>query len=540
VTYTIGGTITGLAPHVELVLTNNGGNRFVVVGQYNRPGLTFTFPAKVTSGSGYSVAANAYGLTCKVSGGDGIATADVTSVAVKCSSIPNGSLSGYTVGGTVTGLVGQGLTLDIYNAANTAHHAVWLGTIAIVANGAYEATRVVDGYGVLVSSQPQSPSQNCVIRFPWGSYLFNLDPLPDHIVDVDIVCGEFTFVADRAANTIATLNVDASSGALTQAVAPASSGQGPVSMAMSRDKRYLYTGNSGSNDISGFALDAGTGALTTIAGSPFAAGSGPAAMARSSVVTVGYGPPVLTDYLYVADKGSNDLRGFRIDQNTGALVALDPASYATGVGPAALVIAPTIAYGHSGIVYVANQIDATISAFLTDDYTGALTPVEGSPFPATVGVNGLAWGAAGKYLYALGGNGPDTTIRGFRIKPAIGRADDGALSHLTAPDIALPSCNAIVADQQGVYLYAAAGSKVYEYAIGPQTGALSPLPGSPVAVGANAGTLTIDPTNRFLYVGSGSAKTMTGYALDATTGALTPLAGSPYAIGGTADVVRTF
>ena len=100
--------------------------------------------------------------------------------------------------------------------------------------------------------------------------------------------------------------------------------------------------------------------------------------------------------------------------------------------------------------------------------------------------------------------------------------------------------NAIVADQQGVYLYAAAGSKVYEYAIDPQTGALSPLPGSPVAIGANAGTLTIDPTNRFLYVGSGSAKTLTGYALNAMTGELAPLAGSPFAVGATADVVKAF
>jgi len=452
---------------------------------------------------------------------------------------PPGPLSGYTVGGTVTGLVGQGLTLDIYNAANTGHHSVWLGTIAIDANGAYEASRVVDGYGVLIHDQPQSPTQNCVIRFPWGSYLFNLNPLPDHIVDVDVVCGDFTFVADSVANTISTFNVDANTGALAQADASASTGHVPVSMAMSRDKRYLYTGNRGSDDISGFILDPATGALTAIAGSPFAAGSAPAAMARFSVATVGYGPPILTDYLYVADNGSNELRAFRVDQSDGALVSLTPVSYATGAGPAALVIAPTPAGVHS-IVYVANQTDATISAFLTDANTGALTPVEGSPFPAAVGVNGLALGATGKYLYALGGNGNSTTIRGFSIKPAIGQADDGALINLTAPDIALSSCNAIVADQQGAYLYAAADSNVYEFAINPQTGALSPLPGSPVAVGANAGTLTIDPTNRFLYVGSGSAKTLTGYALNAATGALTPLAGSPYSIGGTADVVRTY
>ena len=122
----------------------------------------------------------------------------------------------------------------------------------------------------------------------------------------------------------------------------------------------------------------------------------------------------------------------------------------------------------------------------------------------------------------------------------MGDANDGALTALPGFPYDLPSCSYIVADQTGAYLYAAAGTNVYGFSIDKQTGALSPLPGSPVAVGATADSVSIDPANQFLYVTNRSAGTVTGFKLNAATGELTPMPGLPFAVTQPADFVATF
>jgi 6-phosphogluconolactonase (cycloisomerase 2 family) len=104
----------------------------------------------------------------------------------------------------------------------------------------------------------------------------------------------------------------------------------------------------------------------------------------------------------------------------------------------------------------------------------------------------------------------------------------------------LPSCNYIVADQTGAYLYASAGTKVFGFSIDKQTGALSSLPGSPFAVGGTADSVSIDPANQFLYVTNRSAGTVTGFKLNAATGELTAMPSSPVAAGNHPDFLATF
>jgi 6-phosphogluconolactonase (cycloisomerase 2 family) len=101
-TYTIGGTISGLGSASGLVLANGSTTLSVAASS-----STFTFPA-VPSGTTYavSVQTSPTGLTCSVGGGsDTVHTANVTSIAVTCST------SGYTIGGSVTGLSASGLVL---------------------------------------------------------------------------------------------------------------------------------------------------------------------------------------------------------------------------------------------------------------------------------------------------------------------------------------------------------------------------------------------------------------------------------------------
>lgn len=87
--YTIGGTISGLAPGGILVLQNNGGSNLTA----NANG-TFTFAGGVASGGAYSVTVLTHptvpppGQECLVTGGSGtVASANVTGISVSCSNL---------------------------------------------------------------------------------------------------------------------------------------------------------------------------------------------------------------------------------------------------------------------------------------------------------------------------------------------------------------------------------------------------------------------------------------------------------------------
>jgi 6-phosphogluconolactonase (cycloisomerase 2 family) len=309
-----------------------------------------------------------------------------------------------------------------------------------------------------------------------------------------------------------------------------STGSSPAAIAMTRDKRYLYVGNGASNDVAAFAVDPGNGTLKATSGSPVAAGTSPRALALYTAVDGGYGPPLITDYLYVANAGSDDLSVFRIDSYTGVPTPLSPASYPTGASPSALVIDRSGPY-----LYAANSGGSNGISGFTITGSGGLTPIAGSPFPSSSGVSVFALGGDGQFVYAAIASGSAATIVGFNVDP-----NTGALASLPGFPLALPSCRYIVADQAGAYLYAAGGTNVFGYRIDQKTGALDSLPGSPVGVGAEADTLSVDPTNQFLYVASGSAGAVTGFALDAATGALTPMPGSPFAAGPSVDLIATF
>ena len=109
-------------------------------------------------------------------------------------------------------------------------------------------------------------------------------------------------------------------------------GVSPLAIAGTSDKKYVYVVNSGSNDISAFAVDPGTGALTAVPGSPFAAGTNPRALALYE-----------DSYLYVANSGSDDYIGLpgrpkqRSPYTIGILCQL---FHATGAGPSAIAIHP--------------------------------------------------------------------------------------------------------------------------------------------------------------------------------------------------------
>jgi 6-phosphogluconolactonase (cycloisomerase 2 family) len=68
------------------------------------------------------------------------------------------------------------------------------------------------------------------------------------------------------------------------------------------------------------------------------------------------------------------------------------------------------------------------------------------------------------------------------------------------------------------------------YAISTATGALSAVAGSPFTAGTDPSFVSVDPTDRFVYVVNEGSANVSEFTLD-STGALTPLAGSPVPVG---------
>ena len=146
---TLGGTVSGLTGS-GLVLQNNGSSNLTIA-----PGASsFTFPGELAAGTAYRVTAGTQPFapwqTCTVANGTGTANAAVSNVAIAC------AVNQYTVGGTITGLAGAGLTLQLNG-----------GTPLAVAAGAtsfvFGAVPSMTTYTLTVATQPTGPVQICSV-----------------------------------------------------------------------------------------------------------------------------------------------------------------------------------------------------------------------------------------------------------------------------------------------------------------------------------------------------------------------------------------
>jgi hypothetical protein len=167
--FTIGGTVTGLAAGESVVLQDNGKDNLTVPASG-----PFTFATTIASGGMYAVTVFSQptnpAQTCVVTAGAGTATANVTAVAVACSTNPVSA----TIGGTVTGLVagtsvilqnngGDSLTIQASTPAPT--------SIPFTFKTPVTGT---DVYAVTVLTQPVTPNQICTVTGGSGTATANV------------------------------------------------------------------------------------------------------------------------------------------------------------------------------------------------------------------------------------------------------------------------------------------------------------------------------------------------------------------------------
>ncbi len=92
--------------------------------------------------------------------------------------------------------------------------------------------------------------------------------------------GSHVYVANvTAANQVTAYSITPNTGALTVSGSPVAAGTLPVSITLDPSGLFAYVANDNSNDISVYAVDATTGALSQASHSPFAAGNEPRAIA---------------------------------------------------------------------------------------------------------------------------------------------------------------------------------------------------------------------------------------------------------------------
>ncbi len=220
---------------------------------------------------------------------------------------------------------------------------------------------------------------------------------------------KFLYVANQFDATVTEYKVDQNSGALTPFGAPYAVRTTPSALAIvlfpdtkNPTGEFLYVANTGSSNVSAFAIcDQATascnssnvnnpdGTLTevpasgTLPGSPFPAGTGPVSIAADPT----------GNFLYVVDKGSNQVSEYKISTGTGALTS--SATISTGLTPVWLAVragTSTVSAtgGTTNFLYVANIGSASISVYAFDSTTGLLgvvgTPVTTQGRPSAIAV----------------------------------------------------------------------------------------------------------------------------------------------------------
>lgn len=405
--------------------------------------------------------------------------------------------------GSISGLVGSGLTL----ANNSTSGFVFSGAGANQPEATFAFAPDNTGYHLTVQKQPTSPSQTCVVTNGTGTAGTTA------VTNIEITCTtnppRFAYVVNRGSNNISAYTLDVTTGALALiAGSPFAAGKLPVAIAVDPTGKYAYVVNKGDSTISAYLIDRSSGALTAVGGSPFAAGTAPTAVAIDSTSSL----------VYVTNGGAGTLSGYAITAGSGALTAVPGSPFTTGALPSSLVISPD-----QSVVFVANQSDDTVSIFgpLSD---GGLTPNFGPTLATGTGPVSLAIDITA-HLYVA--NITSNTLTGFAATNSEQPTAAPGSPYATG---SMPASVAIDPLDQFVYVANQGANNVSAFALDSTTGALTPLAGSPFTAGNQPSFVAVDPTGAFAYVVNAGADTVSVYVIDAATGALN-IGSSSFATG---------
>jgi len=279
------------------------------------------------------------------------------------------------------------------------------------------------------------------------TYVYRQDPSTGKLTKVSNIGNSFACMAispdglhlyGMSSGTIRVFSINQSTGALTLAFTHAFGGVNfPRGVDVSPDGKFVVGANTAGavGQIIVASRNAVTGALTQIAGSPFATGG-------ASTASVAFSPDGIN--LFAADNAGATVYGYQFNPTTGAISPAPGSPFATGgTQPQALTVSPDgshvftanvtgnsisvfsravsavltpiasspIATGVQPVdiltspdnlhvaVSIGGTIGSTLSIYSRNTSTGALTPIAGSPFASPVRPLGLAFSHDSQFIY---------------------------------------------------------------------------------------------------------------------------------------------
>jgi 6-phosphogluconolactonase (cycloisomerase 2 family) len=455
--YSVGGAVQGLTA-TGLVLQLNGGLDLPVAADGS-----FTFPSAFDSGSSFAVTIKTQPTspfqTCVAPNGVGVIGGSNVSVTVNCTT------DMFSVGGTVTGLTGSGLVLQLNRGQD----------LPVSSNGAFQfPDKLLRGteYVVTVRSQSSTFRELCGVDAYYGTGTTGT------ITNVNISCavvGGFVYgIWDTIdfGDGLYGYGFDAATGALLSVGVVAGLGKNAPDMEVSTDGSMLYTLDSNADVVRTFAVDRDKGKLK--AGDPVATGG-------SSPFKMSISPS--GEFLYVLDLSATSISLLTIDSATGQLTLqgeVAPGVVDTDKLGIDIAISPDGAFLYRLVqvdwlmTYECNCGLSKLTTYSIDADSGALAELS----TITLGdMNGLVLDPKGRFLYV--------------------RDIDDSTPFYTQT------------------------TTIYPFSIDPDSGALSPV-GVDTTVVNHGGQMLVEPTGRFAYL-AGYLGDVDAFSIDQSSGALTSL-----------------
>lgn len=267
----------------------------------------------------------------------------------------------------------------------------------------------------------------------------------------------------------------------------------PSSVVVDPSGQFIVAVSNTTDRLMVFRLDASSGELQPVPGSPFATGT-------RSPFSVRFHPS--GRFLYVGARFSG-VGAFSFDPQTGAIKALPGSPVPAQRRTREVAIHPS-----GKFLYASNGYSNSVSAYAIDENTGSLTELRDSPY--SVGEFGIIDYSSSSM---------------FDVPP-----EAGGLPH------------AIDMDPQGRFIFVpnkAAGS-ISVFRIDGVTGGLNSVSGSPFFVGFNPYRSRVHPSGRFVLTALWADGKVAVQSIHPVTGQLTAVAGSPFDLGSETPVELTF
>ena len=305
-----------------------------------------------------------------------------------------------------------------------------------------------------------------------NAFFFAFDPTGSFLYAVNVI-GDYE---GQESGSVEAYAVDRATGELTFINRQASGGAAAAQPAVDPGGKFLVVANYNGANFVVLPINA-DGSLAPVSSAVERTGSGPNAERQdtSHPHAVVYDPA--GEFIAAADLGTDEVLIYELDQATGALTEVSKVRTAPGAGPR------HVAFNADGtILYVVNELDATISVYAYDAATGTIgeelqtVSTVPDPFVGTKSTAEILIHPSGKFLYNSNRGQPDMetpegdAIVGFAIDP-----DSGLLTLIghTLEEIAVPWSFGF--DASGKWLYAANydGDSITQYAIDQATGELT-------------------------------------------------------------------